>query len=259
MASKASNQSTLIRLCPKPKLSYCDDDINGKNFLVHLTNNLNFALKDCKFFDEDTKNAINADIQSKIKCFSEGILMDTKKDFLDTSKSSRSENRIYDCTYFDRHNDDYIYNALQKDIGEKKKGDDSMIIQHTQLNALVSSIIKSNDCELRYKHYIKHFPHYCSIDFTPIGTTRLKENTTIRLSDNAKKITGLCSSFDTGAKCDLAAQSPEAPEFIDQSCPMNKDLSLCIINYAISILKSVLRPLDDIVIRITKKDTKDDS
>ena len=158
MASKASNQSTLIRLCPEPKISYSDTDINGKDFLVHLTNNLNFALKECELFNTEVRNAINADIQSKIKCFSEGILMDTKKDFLDTSKSSRSENRIYDCTYFDRHNDDYIYNALQKDIGDKKKGDDSIIIQHTlgspaEIIEIISLLSKSGiliieDCAL---------------------------------------------------------------------------------------------------------------
>ena len=262
MASKASNQSTLIRLCPEPKISYSDTDINGKDFLVHLTNNLNFALKECELFNTEVRNAINADIQSKIKCFSEGILMDTKKDFLDTSKSSRSENRIYDCTYFDRHNDDYIYNALQKDIGDKKKGDDSIIIQHTHLNALVSSIIKYELCEERYNNYIKHFPRYCSIDFTPIGTTRLnKANKLIRLTDNAIKITGLCSFFDTGANCNLTALQTEAPKPIDQYCKMEQNLSLCIINYAISILKSVLRPLDDIVLRISKnskKGNKDD-
>ena len=261
MASPPIGNNAFIQLCPDPRLSYSEADINSDNFSVLLEKNLEFALSglSCANFTDEIKKGINADMLSKIDCFSKGILMDTKKDFLDTSAMSRSEKRIYECTEFSNYNDDELYNALQEAIDllsdkASTNGDTEILIKHTQLNALVGNVIKEAKSEDRYAKYKASFPSYCCIDFTPIGTIRKDGTKIIRLTDNATQITGLCSSFDTGGNC-----VPIGNEIMTEHksvITMKEDLSLCIINYAISILKSVLRPLDDIVLHIRKeKDT----
>ena len=264
MASSLIGNDVFIQLCPNPRLSYSEVDINSDNFSVLLEKNLEFALSglSCTKFTDVIKNKINADMLRKIDCFSKGILMDTKKDFLDISAKSRSEKRIYECTEFSNHNDSYVYNALQEvieqlDDNAKKNGDAEMLIKHTQLNALVGNVINDINAGTRYVKYKACFPSYCCIDFTPIGTMRKDGTKIIRLTDNATQITGLCSSFDTGGSC-----IPIGNEIMTghkSVITMKEDLSLCIINYAISILKSVLRPLDDIELHIRKEKNTDEN
>ena len=263
MASSLIGNDVFIQLCPNPRLSYSEVDINSDNFSVLLEKNLEFALYglSCAKFTDEIKNKINVDMLSKIDCFSKGILMDTKKDFLDISAKSRSEKRIYECTEFSNHNDSDVYNALQEVIDllsdkAKKNGDAEMLIKHTQLNALVGNVINDSDADTRYVKYKACFPSYCCIDFTPIGTMRKEGTKIIRLTDNATQITGLCSSFDTGGSCIPIGNKMTGHKSV---ITMKEDLSLCIINYAISILKSVLRPLDDIELHIRKEKNTDEN
>jgi len=244
--------ASLIKLCPKPPIDYSEGDINATNFEVNLNNNLNYILKDAYFLNAIKGidlELIKKEMSNCKECLSKGILIDTMKDFLDIH-AKRSGSRIKNCTKFDTYNDKDVSKPLSdklqsiQDTAEKKK-DADMITCYSGLNSLVYNIISDVDANSRAKKYRERFPEFCSIDFTPIGTLyKDVHGNERRLSDEARQITGVCSDFDSGGDC--------IPGNISTNVDMPEDIGLCIINIAISVLKSVLTPLDDINIKIKK-------
>ena len=239
-----------LKICP-PQGDYSENDINSVNFEIMLNENLSY-IKDeghpngC-FTNgmQELVESLKQDIIEKKECLCEGFLIDTMKDFLDTS-STRCQYRIRSCTNFNNYKDSDVNIPLAKklqSIQEKaeENGDSDMITCYSSLNSLVYDIISNNDDGERKIKYEQRFPEFCCVDFTPIGTL-FNSTPPRRLSDNAMQITGLCSEFDSGGDCVPGINSKQLDD-------VN---SLCIINFAISILKSAFRPLDDICIKITK-------
>ena len=248
--SEKHGQSATLYLCP-PSGDYSENDINSVNFETMFFNNLSYInddehLKGC--FVDGLVESLQQDINGKKECLCEGFLIDTMKDFLDVH-SKRCEYRIKNCTQFNNYKDSDVSNPLAEKLqliqekAEEQK-DIDMITSYSSLNSLVYDIISNNDQVEREKKYKERFPEFCCVDFTPIGTLYKNSNPPRRLSDNAIQITGLCSEFDSGGDCVPGTNSKQ----------LDNDSSLCIINFAISILKSAFRPLDEICIKITKVD-----
>ena len=61
MASPLIGNNVFIQLCPDPRLSYSEADINSDNFSVLLEKNLEFALSglSCAKFTDEIKKGIN--------------------------------------------------------------------------------------------------------------------------------------------------------------------------------------------------------
>ena len=242
----------LIKLCPIPHIDYSESDISDAKFDSILEKNLEFILKDV-YLSKSTKGIdlqlVKKEMSNCKDCLSKGILIDTMKDFLDI-KAERSKDRIKICTDFSPYNDKDVSKPLAdklqsiQDKAEEKKNQD-MITCYSGLNSLVYNIISDSDPISRTNKYRERFPEFCCIDFTPIGTI-FKDDHGIerRLSDEARQITGLCSDFDSGGDC--------IPGNISTNADMPDDIALAIINIAISVLKSVLTPLNDINIMIKK-------
>ena len=246
------NMSDLIKLCPIPRIDYNESDINDVNFDLTLDRNLVFILQD-DYIRKATKGIdleiIKKEMSNCKDCLSKGILIDTMKDFLDIH-AKRSIDRIKNCTNFFAYNDKDVKKPLAdklqsiQDKAEEEK-DLDMITCYSRLNSLVYNIISDSDPISRTNKYRERFPEFCCIDFTPIGTL-FKDDHGIerRLSDEARQITGLCSDFDSGGDC--------IPGNTSTNADMPDDVASGIINIAISVLKSVLTPLDDINIKIKK-------
>jgi hypothetical protein len=244
--------AALIKLCPIPHIDYNENDINDSNFDLILDKNLAFILQD-DYLRKASKGIdlqlIKTDMSNCKECLSKGILIDTMKDFLDIY-SKRSGDRIKNCTDFSPYNDKDVSKPLSDKLqsiqnkAEEKK-DPDMITSYSGLNSLVYNIISDSDPNTRAKKYRERFPEFCSIDFTPIGTLfKDDKGNERRLSDEARQIIGLCSDFDSGGDC--------IPGNMSKNANMPDDIALIIINIGISVLKSVITPLDDINIKIRK-------
>ncbi len=239
------------QLCP-PGISvdYSEKDINSVNFELMFDRNLAYInddenLKGC-LGDISLVSSLIKDIMGKKECLCEGFLIDTMKDFLDVH-SKRCDNRIKSCASFNNYKDSDVNNPLAEklqSIQEKAEeiGDIDMITCYSSLNSLVYDIISDDNSTERERKYKERFPEFCCVDFTPIGTLFKNGSTSRRLSDHAMQITGLCSEFDSGGDC--------IPGTLTQR--LDDSYSICIINFAISILKSAFRPLDDVLIKITR-------
>jgi len=241
------------QLCPKGfSGDYSENDINSVYFETMFDNNLAYINADEHLTgclgDPALVLGLRQDIMGKKECLCEGFLIDTMKDFLDVH-SKRCEYRIESCTSFNKYKDSDVNNPLAEklqSIQEKAEeiGDIDMITCYSALNSLVYDIISNDNPGERETKYKERFPEFCCVDFTPIGTLFKNGGTTRRLSDQAIQITGLCSEFDSGGDC--------IPGTLTQR--LEDNYSICIINFAISILKSAFRPLDDILIKITRDD-----
>ena len=242
----------LIKLCPIPHIDYNESDINDFNFDSTLDRNLEFILHDdylMKAIKGIDLQLIKKELSNCKDCLSKGILIDTMKDFLDVH-AKRSIDRIKICTNFFPYNDKDVNKPLAdklqsiQDTAEEKK-DQDMITCYSGLNSLVYNIISDSDPNSRTNKYRERFPEFCCIDFTPIGTLfKDVHGNERRLSDEARQIIGLCSDFDSGGDC--------IPGNTSTNANMPDDVASGIINIAISVLKSVLTPLDDINIKIKK-------
>ena len=251
-SSADSSHKSLIKLCPIPKIDYNEHDINSENFDAILDKNLAYIqdVQDAEKCFPDIIGPLIDKIKKHKECLSKGFLIDTMKDFLDIN-ADRCGDRIQTCTSFASYKDKDVNKPLAdklqsiQQIAEENK-DADMITCYSALNSLVYDIISNNDQNEREKKYRERFPEFCCIDFTPTGTIfKYGNKKKRRLTDEARQITGLCSEFDSGGDCIPGSKNKN-------NVRMSDEHSLCIINIAISILKSFFRPLDNIDIKIKR-------